>query len=386
MDIKALLEKAALAGASDLHLRVDLPPVLRIDGRLVRQDAYPAITEEDAEHMLEQVTRQEQRDRFYLDKELDFAYVMDGLARFRLNAMMQRNTISIACRMLSLHVPSVDELELPQICKELILQPRGLILVTGPTGVGKSTTMAAMVRHLNESSECNVICIEDPIEYVHPNVKSIIAQRELGDDTRSFSAALSHSLRHDPNVIVVGEMRDLDTISTAITAAETGHLVMSTLHTTDASQTIDRLIDIFPPNQQNQIRLQISQEIVAILSQTLLPRASGRGMVAAFEIVVANQAIRNLIRDSRTFEIPSYMHVHEGSGMQSLEDALAHLVLSGTVKREAALMKTSNPKRLQRMLEEPHYHERFARMRSAAANSVDAATRDEALPKAGGRL
>ncbi len=366
MDIKVLLEKAALAGASDLHIRVGLPPVFRIDGRLVRQEAEPTIAEEDAEHMLEQVTRQEQRERFYLEKELDFAYVIEGLARFRLNAMLQRGTISIACRMLSLRVPTIDELELPEICKELILRPRGFILVTGPTGVGKSTTMAAMVRHLNENRECNVICIEDPIEYVHPNVKSIIAQRELGDDTCSFSTALSHSLRHDPNVLVVGEMRDLDTISTAITAAETGHLVMSTLHTTDAAQTIDRLIDIFPPNQQNQIRLQISQEIVAILSQVLLPRASGTGMVAAFEIVLANQAIRNLIRDSRTFEIPSYMHVHEGSGMQSLEDALAHLVLSGTVKREVAMMKTSNPKRLQVMLDEPRYSSRLAATKTAA--------------------
>jgi twitching motility protein PilT len=292
--------------------------------------------------------------------------------------MLQRGTISIACRMLSLRVPSIDELELPEICKDLILKPRGLVLVTGPTGVGKSTTMAAMVRHLNENREYNVICIEDPIEYVHPNVKSIIAQRELGDDTISFSSALSHSLRHDPNVLVVGEMRDLDTISTAITAAETGHLVMSTLHTTDAAQTVDRLIDIFPPNQQNQIRLQISQEIIAVLSQTLLPRASGKGMVAAFEIVLANQAIRNLIRDSRTFEIPSYMHVHEGSGMQSLEDALAHLVLSGTVKKEVAMMKTSNPKRLQAVLEEPRYSSRSAGTKAVAASKKSPTAKSEA--------
>ncbi len=365
MDIKVLLEKAALAGASDLHIRVGLPPVFRVDTHLIKQEEFGNVTEEDAEHMLEQVTRQEQRDRFYAEKELDFAYVINGMARFRLNAMLQRNSISIACRMLSLHVPSIDELDLPPICKELILKPRGMILVTGPTGVGKSTTMAAMVRYLNENRECNVICIEDPIEYVHPNVKSIIAQRELGDDTLSFASALSHSLRHDPNVLVVGEMRDLDTISTAITAAETGHLVMSTLHTTDAAQTIDRLIDIFPPNQQNQIRLQISQEIIAILSQVLLPRASGKGMVAAFEIVLANQAIRNLIRDSRTFEIPSYMHVHEGSGMQSLEDALAHLVLNGTVQKDLAMLKTSNPKRLQAMLDEPHYSAKLSGAKTA---------------------
>jgi twitching motility protein PilT len=355
MNVKMLLKLAAEQGASDLHLRVGLPPVLRVDGRLERQGDLPVVTDEDAMEMLEQITKPEQRERFYADKEMDFAYVLDGLARFRINAMWQRQTVSIACRMLSLGVPSIDELELPQICKELIMRPRGMILVTGPTGVGKSTTMAAMVRHLNEHRDCNIVCIEDPIEYVHPNVKSIIAQRELGDDTHSFGQALTHALRHDPNVIVVGEMRDLDTISTAITAAETGHLVMSTLHTTDAPQTIDRLIDIFPAHQQNQIRLQISQEIVAILSQTLVPRASGRGMVAAFEIVLVNPAIRNLIRESRTFEIPSYMHLHEEGGMQSLEDALAKLVLDGTITREDALRKTSNPKRLLRVLEERRY-------------------------------
>ena len=355
MDIKVLLKLATDTGASDLHLRVGLPPVFRIDGKLQVQNDFPAVTNADAEHMLEQITKPAQRERFLADKELDMAYVMDGLARFRVNVMWQRQTISIACRMLTLEVPSIDEMELPQICKDLILKPRGLILVTGPTGVGKSTTMAAMVRHLNENAYSNVICIEDPIEYVHPNINSVIAQRELGDDTHSFGTALSHALRHDPNVIVVGEMRDLDTISTAITAAETGHLVLSTLHTTDAPQTIDRLIDIFPSNQQNQIRLQISQEIVAILSQVLVPRASGKGMVAAFEIVIATPAIRNLIRDSRTFEIPSYMHLHEDGGMQSLEDDLTHLVRNGTITRDAAMSKTSNPKRLARMLEHPYY-------------------------------
>ncbi len=354
MDIKALLKLVAETGASDLHIRVGMSPVFRVNGHLEHQIDLPFVTEEEAIQMLEQITRPEQRERFYEDKELDFAYVLTGLARFRINAMWQRQTISIACRKLSIEVPSIDELELPQICKELILQPRGLILVTGPTGVGKSTTMAAMIRYLNENRDCNVICIEDPIEYVHPNIKSIIAQRELGDDTSSFSEALTRALRHDPNVIVVGEMRDLATISTAITAAETGHLVMSTLHTTDAAQTIDRLIDIFPSHQQNQIKLQMSQEIVAILSQTLLPRASGRGMVAAFEIVIANTAIRHLIREGRAFEIPSYMHIHQDSGMQTLEDALANLVKSGTIKKEDAMVKTSNPRRLSALLASHH--------------------------------
>jgi twitching motility protein PilT len=355
IDIKVLLKQVADSGASDLHLRAGVPPVFRLDGRLERLKDFPELTPEDIEQMLGQITTREQRQRLYTDRELDFACVLDGLARFRVNAMFQRQTISIACRMLTLDVPSIDEMELPQVCKELILRPRGLILVTGPTGTGKSTTMAAMIRHVNENRDCNVICIEDPIEYVHPNIRSIIAQRELGDDTHSFSEALVRALRHDPNVIVVGEMRDLNTIATAITASETGHLVMSTLHTSDAAQTVDRLVDVFPPSQQSQIRAQLSQQIQAILSQTLVPRASGKGMIAAFEIVIVNTAIRNLIRDNRTYEIPSYMHVHQEGGMQTLEEALAKLVQRGTIERDAALRKTSNPKRLIKMIDEHHY-------------------------------
>jgi len=350
MDIKELLKLAVAMRASDLHLRVGLPPVFRIDGRLKHQNEFPPLTNDDAVKIIEPIVTKKQYERLYTEKELDFAYALDNLARFRINVMWQRKTISIACRVVPFEVPSIDELELPRVCKSLVMNPRGLILVTGPTGVGKSTTIAAMIRHLNENRDCNIICIEDPIEYLHTNIQSIIAQRELGDDTNSFNIALIHALRHDPDVIVVGEMRDLDTISTAITAAETGHLVISTLHTTDAPQTIDRLIDIFPPNQQTQIRLQLSQELLAILSQTLLQRAGGKGMIAAFEIVIANPAIRNLIRESRTFEIPSYIHLEKRAGMQSLDNALADLVNDGKVTREAAIMKTSNPKRLEELL------------------------------------
>ena len=350
MKIETLFELALETGASDLHLRVGLPPILRIDGRLRQLNNCPPLTNNDVTQMYDQITSQEQKERFSRDKELDFAYALDMKARFRINVMRQQKTLSIACRMLPFIVPSIDELELPQICKDLILQPRGLILVTGPTGVGKSTTMAAMIRHLNENRECNVISIEDPIEYRHQNIKSMIAQRELGEDTNSFHVALIRALRHDPDVIVVGEMRDLDTISAAITAAETGHLVMSTLHTIDAVQTIDRMIDVFPPNQQSQIRLQISQALLAILSQTLLPRASGKGMVAAFEIVLSNPSIRNLIREGRTYEIPTYMRIHQEAGAQSLDDTLALLVQSRTVTREAAMQTTSDPKRLAKLL------------------------------------
>ena len=350
MKIETLFELALQTRASDLHLNVGLPPILRIDGRLIKQNSYNLLTNNDIAQMLDQITSEEQKERFSQDKELDFAYALDLKARFRINVMRQRKTLSIACRMLPFTIPSIDDLELPQICKDLILQPRGLILVTGPTGVGKSTTMAAMIRHLNENRECNVISIEDPIEYHHQNIKSMIAQRELGVDTNTFHIALTRALRHDPDVIVVGDMRDLDTISAAITAAETCHLVMSTLHTIDAVQTIDRMIDVFPPDQQSQIRLQISQALLAILSQTLLPRASGKGMVAAFEIVLSNPSIRNLIREGRTYEIPTYMRIHQNAGAQSLDDTLALLVQSHTVTREAAMQTTSDPKRLAKLL------------------------------------
>lgn len=350
MKIELLFKRAVDMGASDLHLRVGMPPILRIDGHLKRQDDFPVITNEDALEMLEQITSQEQRQRLFEEKELDFASAFGHTARFRINVMWQRKMLSIACRVLSFTVPSIDELDLPQICKDLILQPRGLILVTGPTGVGKSTTMAAMIRHLNENRDCNVICIEDPIEYQHQNIKSIIAQRELGEDTDSFHTGLVRALRHDPDVIVVGEMRNLDTISAAITAAETGHLVMSTLHTTDAVQTIDRMIDVFPPGQQPQIRLQLSQEILAILSQTLLPRASGTGRIAALEIVLSNPSIRTLIREGRTYEIPTYVRIHQEAGVQSLDDALAYMVQSHKITREAAMKRTSDPKRLAKTL------------------------------------
>jgi twitching motility protein PilT len=350
MKIETLFKRAIDMGASDLHLRVGLSPILRIDGRLKHQEDFPLLTNDDVVQMFEQITSVDQRTQLSAEKELDFACALDNKARFRINAMWQRKTLSVACRVLPFVVPSIDELELPQICKDLILQPRGLILVTGPTGVGKSTTMAAMIRHLNENRDCNIICIEDPIEYCHQNIKSIIAQRELGEDTNSFHTALVRALRHDPDVIVVGEMRDLETISAAVTAAETGHLVMSTLHTTDAVQTIDRMIDVFPPNQQSQIRLQLSQEMLAILSQTLLPRISGKGMIAAFEVVMSNPSIRNLIREGRTYEIPTYMRLHSDSGVQSLDDALAFMVHTRKINREAAMKKASDPKRLAKLL------------------------------------
>jgi twitching motility protein PilT len=350
MDIIELLKLMVEKRASDLHLRVPSPPVLRIDGELVIQE-QPPLTAEDIEAAFEYITSQDQRSRFHLEKDLDFAYSVPGVARFRVSTMRQRGTISLVFRLVPFKVFTIDELGLPQICKGLILKPRGLILVTGPTGSGKSTTMAAMVNYLNENLARNVITIEDPIEYLHPNIKCLISQRDLGDDTKSFDTALVHALRHDPDVIVVGELRDLETISTAMRAAETGHLVMGTLHTTDAPQTVDRIIDIFPPNQQPQIRLQFSQIIEAVLSQALLPKAEGKGRVAAFEIMLGNAAVRNLVREGKTFELHSVMQLSASEGMQTLDQALADLVRKKMVTLEEAKMKSSHPDRMKKLLD-----------------------------------
>ena len=249
--------------------------------------------------------------------------------------------MAIAFRVVPFGVPTIDELGLPQIFKKLILKPRGLILVTGPTGSGKSTTLAAMINHLNESEKRSIITIEEPIEFLYRDKKCIIAQRDVGDDTKSFSTASIHALRHDPDVIVVGEMRDLETISTAIMAAETGHPVVATLHTTDAAQTVDRIVDVFPHGQQRQIRLQVSQVIEAIISQALLPRIGG-GRVAAFEIMLASPAVRNLIREEKVFELPNVMQMSSKDGMQTLNQALTDLVRKGRVTQDEAMMNSSN--------------------------------------------
>jgi twitching motility protein PilT len=350
MEVNELLKLMVDKGASDLHLKIPSHPVLRIDGALIPQDDLPPITVKAIEDIFERITVPEHRAVFLKTHELDFAYSIPGLARFRVNVLRQRGTMGIAFRYVPFTVPTIDELRLPRIFKDLILKPRGLILVTGATGSGKSTTMAAMINHLNENDRRSIITIEDPIEFLHSDKKCIVVQRDLGDDTESFSIALVHALRHDPDAIVVGEMRDLETISTAVMAAETGHLVLATLHTTDAPQTIDRIIDVFPHGQQGQIRLQLSQVIVAIISQTLLPRIGG-GRVAAFEIMLATNAVRNLIRQEKTFELSSFMQLSIKDGMQTLDQALADLVRSGVVSDEEVLMKSSNPERLKKSLQ-----------------------------------
>lgn len=351
VDIDALLKRVVEKEGSDLHMRVPSPPIIRIDGELRLQDDMPPLTAKDAEAVLEQITTSEQKSNFLRDMELDFAYSVPGVARFRVNVMRQRGTLSICFRLVPTEISTIEGLGLPIVSKDLIVKPRGLILVTGPTGSGKSTTMAAMINYLNENMARNVITIENPIEYLHRNKRCIIAQRDLGDDTKSFDIALVHALRHDPDVIVVGEMRDLPTVSTALRAAETGHLVMGTLHTIDAAQTVDRIIDMYPSEQQPQIRLQFSQVVIAILSQTLLPKVAGKGRVPAFEVLIANTAVRNLIRDGKTYELNNVIQLSANEGMQTLDQCLANLVRNKLVAPEEALMRSSHPDRLQKLMQ-----------------------------------
>ncbi len=349
MDIDKLLALAIERSASDLHLNVGCEPVLRIDGRLKKIAELPPTTEEETLDVLEQVTTREQRDRFFEEKELDFSYQMSELGRHRVNALVQKGTISIAFRLLSAVLSPLESLGLPPVYGELSLRPRGLILVTGPTGSGKSTSLAAMIKYINEREERHIITIEDPIEYVHENIRSLILQRNVGEDTMSFSEALRRALRHDPDVIVVGEMRDLTTIATAISAAETGHLVLGTLHTLDAPETLNRIVDVFPHGQQAQIVLQLSQVLVAVLSQTLVPLIGG-GRVPACEIMITNAAIKNTIRQRQVHMLHGIMELGRKDGFLTLNQALAKLVGQGLVSESEAMAKSTDTEQLEALL------------------------------------
>ncbi len=347
--IDELLKLVIDKKASDLHLVVNSPPILRIDGLLVPQEDVPSLNPDDIDALLCQVITKDQRNMFIKEHELDSAYSITGLGRFRINALKQRGSTSLAFRLVPYDAPTIDELGIPQICKQLIQKPRGLILVTGPSGSGKSTTLAAMINHLNTNAQRNVITIEEPIEFLFKNDKCVIHQREIGSDTTSFAKALKHSLRHDPDVIVIGEMRDLATISTAMSAAETGHLVLGTLHTYDAAQSIDRIIDIFPPAQQRQIRLQLSQVLEAVLSQALLPRIDG-GRIAAFEVMLATSVVRRLIRDEKIWEITPNIEMGVKEGSQSMNQALADLVRNNHVTMEEAMLRSGDPVKLENLI------------------------------------
>jgi len=341
MDIYKLMRCAVEEGASDLHLRAGSPPVVRVEGELHRLD-YPPLTPEATKRIFEALTPESQRQAFHEKKELDFAFGLPDLSRFRVNACYQRGSISLSCRILPLKVPTIEDLGLPAICKNLASLPRGLVLVTGPTGSGKSATIAAMINYINETQSRRIITIEDPIEYVQTDKMSMIMQREMGTDTDSFFDGLRSALRQDPNVIFIGEMRDLETMSTALTAAETGHLVLSTLHTPDSTQAVDRIVDMFPPHQQRQARLQLSLVLEGVLAQLLLPRDRGRGRVACFEVLVGTPAIKNLIREAKSHEIQTYLELGRQEGMQTMDHHLNELVRSGAVHFEAALAVAHN--------------------------------------------
>ena len=354
MHIDDLLRMTVTKGASDLHLKVGGVPVLRINGQLIPQDEVSAMTSQDMKQVFEEVTTDEQRSSFADELELDFAYQVNGVGRFRINAYLQGGTISLACRPVRTQIPSIEALGLPEVCKSLVLKPSGLIVVTGPTGCGKSTTLAAMMNYLNQEEKRKVVTIEDPIEFVHQDKRCIFSQRELGSDTRSFASALKHALRQDPDVILVGEMRDLETMGAALTAAETGHLVLTTLHTPSAPQAIDRFIDIFPPYQQQQVRTQLSTALEGVLYQTLVPRSDGSGRIAAVEVMLATTAIRNLIREGKTYQMLNAIQTGAQYGMQTLDQALLALYRNGIISREEALARSVNVEELKGVLGGSH--------------------------------
>ncbi len=341
MEIRDLLLSCIEKKASDLHLTEKEPPILRIDGKLMRTNLTD-LNRDDLKRMIYSVLTNTQKEMFERDLELDFSLALPGLDRFRVNVHMQKGSVEAAFRRVPLVVPRLEDLGLPPILIDLARRPNGLVLVTGPTGVGKTTTLAALIDLINHERECHIISIEDPIEFIFTNKKAIIKQREVYADTRSFAEALRHALRQDPNVIIVGEMRDLETISTTLTAAETGHLVLATLHTPDAPQTIERIIDVFPPHQQQQVKLQLADCLQGVLSQLLLPHASGKGRVLATEILVATPGIRNLIREQELEQIPTLMQTGSQYGMRTMDKSLKELFNQGMITLDVALSKVKN--------------------------------------------
>ena len=353
MLIEEILEKVVSLKGSDLHISAGLPPVFRVDGVLKRTDA-PPLSPDDVEALLFPMLSNEQRRRLEQDWELDFSYGIQGLSRFRVNFYKDKGNYAAAFRVITSIVPSFENLGLPDVVRRTAEKPRGLVLVTGPTGSGKSTTLAAMIDYINTNRAEHILTIEDPIEFVHSSKKSVVHQRELGQDTRSFANALRSALREDPDIILVGEMRDLDTIALALTAAETGHLVFGTLHTSSASQTIDRIIDVFPEGQQQQVRIQLSNSLVAVFAQTLLPKlqpdGSKKGRIMAQEIMLVTPAISNLIREAKAAQIYSTIQMNQGTGMQTLEMALKELYQNNLITLEDALSRSSHPEDLKRGL------------------------------------
>jgi twitching motility protein PilT len=334
MDISSLLHKAKALGASDLHLVVGSPPLLRINGGLQPLEGAALMTVDEITQAFLRITTPQEREEFQRSLELDFGFTLAGVGRLRCNAAQQRGTISLAIRLLPEQIPTIDELGLPQIYKELALKPRGLIIVTGPTGSGKTTTEAAMIQHLNNVESRHVVTIEDPIEYIHPTNKCAITQRQLGSDTLSFADALKHILRQDPDVILVGEMRDLETAAAVLTLAETGHLILSTGHAPSTFQAVERIVDLFPPHERHLAQARLASLLVAVMCQVLVPRADGSGRIAAVEVMLANPPVRSLIREGKIYLLPNVIRTHRDIGMISMDEALVSLYLKHVITEE----------------------------------------------------
>jgi twitching motility protein PilT len=349
-DLADLLLEVLDRRASDLHITAGSHPMIRVRGRLTPLEDFPVLTPNDTREVVYSILSNDQRQTLETNWQIDFAYAVPGNARFRVNAYYQRTAIGAAFRLIPFEMPSIDDLGLPSVLHEFAKKPRGIILVTGPTGSGKSTSLAAVVDEINETREDHILTIEDPIEFLHGHKKCMVNQRELGSDAQSFAMALKAALRQDPDVILVGEMRDLETIHTALTAAETGHLVFATLHTQDAPQTIDRIIDVFPAEQQGQVRVQLAVALQGVVTQQLLPTADGSGRVAACEVLVPTPAVRNLIREGKTHQIYSAMQTGSAHGMQTMDAALATLVRQGRITRQLAEARSSTPEELKRLL------------------------------------
>mgnify|MGYP002578940833 CR=1 FL=1 len=346
MDINRILDEARNLGCSDLHFTAGLPPVVRLHGSIRKLSGYPDCTEPIIVNIINQITSIKHKSQISKGLDTDFSYVSTAGFRHRVNVYRQRGYHAVAIRLLRNDIPTLADLSLPATLGEFAMAPRGLVLVTGPTGSGKSTTLAAMIDHINRSKNCHIITVEDPIEYLHTHKQSMVNQREIGQDTLSFEAGLRAALREDPDVILVGEMRDFETISIAITAAETGHLVFSTLHTVDAASTVDRIIDVFPEHQQQQIRVQLSNVIEAIISQTLIPNVAGDGRCAAFEVMHATYAVRNLIREGKSHQLDSIIQTGKKEGMMTLDDSLLALYMQRKISKENCIQFSRDPEKM----------------------------------------
>jgi twitching motility protein PilT len=352
-DFSEILLQVVAKKASDLHITAGAPPMIRVRGSLHPVEGMQRLTATDTREIVYAILNSSQRQRLETDWQIDFAYSIPGHARFRVNTYFQRGTIGAAFRLIPAETVPIEKLGLPPVIREFARKPRGIVLVTGPTGSGKSTTLASIINEINETRDEHIMTIEDPIEFLHRHKKCIVNQRELGGDAKSFAMALKAALRQDPDVILVGEMRDMETIGTALTAAETGHLVFATLHTQDAPQTVDRIIDVFPPAQQGQVRAQLAIGLQGIVTQTLIPTADGKGRAVAAEVLVPTPGVRNLIREGKTHQIYSLIQTGASHGMQTMDASLAGLVRARRITQEVAETRSSNPEELRKLIEMP---------------------------------